>query len=40
MCRLPPVCHILKAQELQDDIRLRAIGVSPAQTTRCSSVGA
>jgi hypothetical protein len=35
MCRLAPVCHILKAQELRDSIRLGAIGVSPAETTPC-----
>jgi hypothetical protein len=40
MWRLPPVCHILKAQQLRDNIRLGAIGVSPAETTRCSRVGA
>jgi len=36
MGRLPPVCHILKPQQLRDNIRLGAIGVSPAETTRCS----
>ena len=40
MGRLPLVCHILKAQQLRGNIRLGAIGVSPAEPARCSSVGA
>ena len=35
MCRLPLICHILKAQQLlRDNTRLGAIGVLPDETTR------
>ena len=38
MGRLPLVCHILKPQQLRDNLRLSARpGVSPAETTRCSA---
>jgi len=40
MCGLPPVCHILKDQELRVNIRLGAIGVSPGRDHALFCVGA